>query len=414
MYYFLHDNDLDVSLGIEDLHFEANLVSNMDKMHGWFRSKLMSSPGPLISDFVTHEAAFEYSTYGIHVGQDDRLTFVGNEKNIITGYFVDCREGSPTATRSVVARFAPSLYRRLIIPRGVAHTFDGLEHIVTRDEPVWYSDVDNIDWNVDNDLISVPRKWQVEAFPIVRPNRFKMPVEGHRFMSRLSQSLLESPKSYMARYLLRIAGEDRYVMFEPKEWTNDSQELEQLLAINLPAGFTIKRARYAATGPASWTLVPSTGACVADVLSLPALTPSESQLHFYHLRTRKIYTFLTQGVDIQVSTVDCRPHTGSHGQRSQFSFISDPRVTFRIEPGVCYRFAPTSDVIVRCEHEVFVATNEPRDDLPLFGEDLLILQPSQPLPFVTLPTLKCPDDVVYLMAQQEVEFAAQALSSVTC
>ncbi|GGJ49271.1 dTDP-4-dehydrorhamnose 3,5-epimerase family protein [Pseudomonas avellanae] len=93
----------------------------------------MSSPGPLISDFVTHEKDFHYSTYGIHVGQDDRLTFMGDSRTQIDVFFVDCREGSATLHQIVRLRFKPSLERRLVIPRGVAHTFDNLEGIVTRD-----------------------------------------------------------------------------------------------------------------------------------------------------------------------------------------------------------------------------------------------------------------------------------------
>ncbi|GAA4660854.1 dTDP-4-dehydrorhamnose 3,5-epimerase family protein [Bartonella pachyuromydis] len=96
----------------------------------------MSSEGPLISDFVTHESSFNYSTYGIHIGQDDRLTFMGDNGKYIHGHFVDCREGSPTLHHHVAIAFAPSVYRRLIVPRGVAHTFDNIERIVTRDEPI--------------------------------------------------------------------------------------------------------------------------------------------------------------------------------------------------------------------------------------------------------------------------------------
>lgn len=212
------DQDLDVQLPVEGLAFERNLVRDVGGLEGWFATKLLSSEGPLVSDFVTHEVGFTYNTYGIHVGQIDRLTFMGESDEPITGHFVDCRAGSPTLHHQVSVRFNPSLFRRLTVPRGVAHTFDNLAGIVTRDEPIWYADFDNIDWDVNNDLVSIARDSN-EPYPVVRINEFRMPDEAHRLVSRLSQSLLETPTAYSSRHLLRIAGKDVYVMFQAKSWT---------------------------------------------------------------------------------------------------------------------------------------------------------------------------------------------------
>src|SRR5438309_623991 len=66
-----------VALPIPGLVFEANTTTVLDRRDGWFSLKLGSSPGPMISDYITHEAGFQCRTYGIHVGQDDRLTFLG-------------------------------------------------------------------------------------------------------------------------------------------------------------------------------------------------------------------------------------------------------------------------------------------------------------------------------------------------
>src|SRR3954454_12096135 len=76
-------------LEIEGLCFEENCLHPINGPQGWFEWKLSSSPGPLISDFVTHEQGFQSSTYGIHVGQDDRLTFMGDSSRPIEGFFVD-------------------------------------------------------------------------------------------------------------------------------------------------------------------------------------------------------------------------------------------------------------------------------------------------------------------------------------
>ena len=65
----------EIFLGIDGVKFERNnwnICSSGANAH----IKLSSSEGPQISDFVTHERGFEYSTAGIHIGQDDRLTFL--------------------------------------------------------------------------------------------------------------------------------------------------------------------------------------------------------------------------------------------------------------------------------------------------------------------------------------------------
>lgn len=396
------DLNQEVRFPIDGLQFERNLVQDIQGPAHWFARKLSSSTGPLISDFVTHEANFSYSTYGIHVGQDDRLTFMGNNGKRIQADFVDCRRGSPTLHHKVSIRFAPTLERRLIIPRGVAHTFDDLEYIVTRDEPVWYSDKDNPDWNIDNDLISVMRESDLASFPIVRANEFRLPDEAHLLLSRISQTLLENPRAYMARFKLTIGSEEKYVMFEPRSWTDDDHELKALL--NLPGipGVEVRRSRYALTGPSSWTLVPNTAACVADVLVLPA-SPKTSSIKFCHTRTRKWYTFLTnQGLCMQVEFVDCRRDSPTIGLRSLLQIKCDPRVSIAIQHGIAYSFHANEEVIVRCEHELFADEHEPRTDLPPFGQDLKIISDEEVGSGLTLPTLRCPDELVYRVAQHEM------------
>lgn len=405
----INDQSCEIKFAIEGLRFEKNLIREMDGPIGWFTRKLLSSDGPLVSDFVTHEASFSYSTYGIHVGQDDRLTFMGQNGKCIVGRFVDCRAGSPTLYTEVDIEFAPSLARRLVVPRGVAHTFDNIEHIVTRDEPVWYSSEDNKDWNIDNDLISVARETATTCFPIVRANEHRLPDEVHQFQSKLSQSLLQNPKSYLARFSLIIGSKEQYVMFEPKSWSDDEQELHALLDVPAIPGVEVRRARYALTGPKSWTLVPNTGACVADVLLLPA-DSERGKSKFLHARTRKWYSFLTnQGHELQLDFVDCRRDVATFGISKRLHTKCDPRISIVIDPGIAYSINCSQDVLVRCEHEIFVDENEPRDDLPAFGQDLLVLS-DEPLEIgLVLPNLRCPDELVRLMAKHEVSTFSEDL-----
>jgi hypothetical protein len=203
----------------------------------------------------------------------------------------------------------------------------------------------------------------------------------------------------MARYKLQIGGQERYVMFEPTDWAIDDAEVAQLASIHVPDGVNVRRARYAATGGRSWTIVPSTEGCVADILLLRRGDVGPE--HFYHLRTQKIYTFLTEGVTVTMSVVDCRSDAPQVAKHSLVKFKTDPRLTFSIDLGVAYRFSADEEVLVRCEHNVFVDPHEPRQDLPPFGSDLLVHELGESITKVPLPSLKCPGAIVYQMAKYE-------------
>ncbi|WP_180919761.1 dTDP-4-dehydrorhamnose 3,5-epimerase family protein [Vibrio parahaemolyticus] len=399
----LADDDNDVDLIIKGLCFRKNNVTRLQYHSLWFSKKLSSSSGPLISDFVTHGREFEYSTFGIHVGQVDRLTFLGNQKQEIIGHFVDCRENSPTLHQKVSCKFSASPNRKLIIPRGVAHTFDNLAGIVTRDEPIWYSSESNTHWNVNNDLISILRT--ESNFPIVKINEHLLPDELHVYLTRLSQAVLDEPKPYSTRFNLEVGGEETYVMFQENSWDNEGRALSPLLEAFVHTGLFISRSKYAITGKASWTVVPNTGSGVADVLLLNTFLEGTNISLFVHRRTRKSYTFLTnEGQKLIVDILDLRPESESFGKRESFETVCDPRICFTIEPGVAYCFRVENDTYVRTESEVFVAENEPREDLPHFGIDIETVEPecfdvNQP----SLPSLRCPDEVVRQMAKFEIQ-----------
>ncbi|PHM39180.1 hypothetical protein Xmau_03087 [Xenorhabdus mauleonii] len=398
------DHVCDKQFGIDGLKFESNSVVEISGPGGWFTKKLMSSEGPLISDFVTHESNFQYSTYGIHVGQDDRLTFMGENGKLIHGYFVDCRQGSSTLHKLVALEFAPSVHRRLIIPRGVAHTFDNLEHIVTRDEPIWYSDTNNPAWNIDNDLISVIRNIKLDLFPIIQVNKHRLPDDGHLFLSKLSQALLDKPKSYLARYPVKIGATEQFIMLEPKTWGDDANELERLLNVPTIPGVEVRRNRYALTGPSSWTLVPNTSACVADILHLPTAIDENiiNKTKYLHARTKKCYTLLNhQGLDIEFEFVDLRNDSETFGVSSRLKITCDPRINITIENGIAYSIRCAKNVLVRCEHEVFVDENEPRSDIPMFNNDLILITDDILEYGLQRPKIRCPDSVVYQMAKLE-------------
>ncbi len=389
---------------IEGLELQPNPFIALDSRDGWFSTKVPSSPGPLISDFVTHEIDFSYTTYGIHIGQDDRLTFFGpQDARPIHGHFVDCRSDSPTRGASVSVAFAPSAHRRLVIPRGVAHTFDNLAGIVTRDEPVWFVDENNPDYNLDNDLVSFGRTAPPESRPLVRPNRHLLPRAAHHLLSRLSQKLLENPRAYLNRLRVEIGGEVRYVALDSTTWVDREAEVARHLAPRSRIdGVRFAKNRYALTGKQSYTLVPSTDACVADVLVLEPQQRSETM--FVHARALAILTFMNaEGTPIEVRLFDSRKTSPSEGTFETLTFPADPRVHLVIPNGVAYAISAPAELIVRREIKVFVDRREPRTDIPMFGRDLYRRSRSELDAGwrVDVPTLECPASVVVQLARAE-------------
>lgn len=405
----IDDPQLGCALGIDGLEFTPNNTRSLDPRHGWFSLKVSSSDGPLVSDFVTHQPGFEYGTNGIHVGQDDRLTFMGdNGGKQIIGYLTDCRQGSPTAGVVVTIAFRPSPHRRLIIPRGVAHSFDNLEYIVTRDEPVWYSDVDNPAWNVDNDLVSFARGTPPEQTPRVRANRFLLTPDAHLFISRLSQTLLLDPKAYLNRFQVHLGGDKQYVVLEATTWTDNEDEIAEHVERRWEiGGVQFTKNRFALTGKRSYTIVPNTTACVADIVMLE---PSdESDVLFCHARTQKLYSFLNaEGARIQLTLFDARRDSKSAGKLEHVSFTADPRVHLVIPHGVAYRLSTPVPLVVRSEHVVFVDRAEPRTDIPMFNDDLILKRTAELEAGwrLSVPELSCPPELVYRFARMELDVNA--------
>ncbi|MET0530360.1 MAG: dTDP-4-dehydrorhamnose 3,5-epimerase family protein [Microvirga sp.] len=73
--------------------------------------------------------SFEYPHFGVHLGQEDRLTFLGDSSRRFLGRFLDCRAGSRTHGAHTELELRPDASQCLVIPAGVGHSFSGLEDI---------------------------------------------------------------------------------------------------------------------------------------------------------------------------------------------------------------------------------------------------------------------------------------------
>lgn len=402
----IEDETIECKFAIPGLAFEANV--HFPARSPLEMSKLASSPGPLISDYVTHERGFAYGTYGIHVGQEDRLTFFGDVEGKITGYFVDCRADSPARRTKVLIEFSPSLARRLIVPQGVAHTFDGLEFVVTRDEPIWYMDEGNPDYNIDNDLVSVPREAPLEDFPLVRVNQRRLSDEGHRLFSRFQQRVLNSPVGYSQREKVTVAGESRYILLSHKTWTDRFEaEFADLLADSSPIqGVEVRKNAFALTGPNSYTVVPSYSHCISDVLSFVPNLHFRGQFKVHSRGEVSLCALNPVHEDVVFDLLDLREASPTRGARHRLSLRLDPRHSIRIPAGVAHCMDGRERLFVRCEQRFFVGDHEPRLDLPKIGSDVRWLSAPNldcASEAIDVPELELPDSAMALLARLEIE-----------
>jgi dTDP-4-dehydrorhamnose 3,5-epimerase-like enzyme len=114
-------------------------------------------------NIVTHgEKRFDYGQYGIHLAQQDVLTFLGDSSQVVHARFIDCRKTSTTFRAALEIEFSPSSSRTLVIPSGVAHTFSGLEGISTLNAySVFLPPIEDmlkgaLGWTPENDIINLP------------------------------------------------------------------------------------------------------------------------------------------------------------------------------------------------------------------------------------------------------------------
>uniref|UniRef100_UPI0003616898 dTDP-4-dehydrorhamnose 3,5-epimerase family protein n=1 Tax=Pseudomonas asplenii TaxID=53407 RepID=UPI0003616898 len=114
---------------------------------------------------------FRYGQYGIHLGQQDVLTFLGDANQIVYARFIDCRKDSPTFRIGVEFCFSPATERTLIIPPGVAHTFQGLENVFTLNAYDLFLPSlkalceKEMSWSPENDIINIPEEVAPQDVP---------------------------------------------------------------------------------------------------------------------------------------------------------------------------------------------------------------------------------------------------------
>ena len=343
--FILKDYENEMSFPIDDLKLEPNYQEDFLIGQEIFIRKTLSSEGPMVSDYVNHEKGFLYYDYAIHISQEDRLTFYGGKPdNEITCYFIDCRKDSPTIGIKVIVKLKCSSKRKMVIPRGVGHTFDNVEFVVTRNELIWYTDENNPDWDINNDVIMFHRSKE-NVFPVVKVNRYLMPMQGQILFSRIQQECLQQAQAFSRRY----KSDDEGYSYLKNEWT-DELKLKELYKdpiekLNIP-GLYVEKNAYALRREHSYNIVPSTRSCISEVWEMNLIGKGTSFLFDKNQIT--LLTFMDrENTTLYFQFFDLLNLNESEVQN--FEFVIDQRVRLVIPPNVAFKMSGEGTYFIRLE-----------------------------------------------------------------
>jgi len=319
----ISDDTFEYSSPISGLCLAPNKVERNWEFDGQGRYDIHSVSSHLGGHFVTHSSSFKYKTFGNHVGQLDRLTFVAYRRRIIEAFFIDCRSDSPTIGCRVHLQLSDSPLRKLCIPCGVAHTFSNLEDVVTRNDLSIFVDASNASWNLlDDDLSFWWTKAGVETAPLVKVNRNPLPETMVRFFYRLQQ---------------------RAILSSTESATNCFESLR------LPSDCQAVRVPTKAETPEHNLVVPSTDSCETGFFTLK-LNGNRSHEFQTNDSFNTIHTFLDrEGESLDFEVLEESSSLDSN-IIARSIWTCNPSIGLFIPAGVRYRYVGSGQFAVREEH----------------------------------------------------------------
>jgi len=312
------------------------------------------------------ESEFSYGHYGIHLGQADVLTFLGpSEGTAVTGYFIDCRLGSPTAGMRETRVWSPTSARALYIPAGVAHTFDGLERVNTINTyelflpspEAWVQG--DLDWQPDADIINLPLDVADQDLPYFVPNSHPAGEAWYDIVAdqqRAAIPKLASVEFPMTRDMQLVDGSVRRVELRRRLTRSAKPNWEPF-----PGVFGVGWVRHPVipSGPESGFSV------LVDRFPLYFIDHGETgyshDAYGIHLGQEDRLTFVgPKDRTVTIRLIDTRADSPTYGADTSFTFSPDPEHYLLLPPGVGHAF----------EHiEKVYTINRPRTLLPADGRE---------------------------------------------
>lgn len=320
---------------------------------------------------VTHgDKHFDYGQYGIHLGQEDVLTFLGSPEQVITARFIDCRKQSPTFRHYLEFKFSPSSDRTLIIPPGVAHTFAGLEGVFTLNTyHLYLPSIDQLlkpelAWAPENDILNLPGDTDPAAVQGVVPM-------SERASSELYYRIAEQQAWTLSRHEVAHAetrnftlgsGESVTLLLNREAAPKKSPSPTRLSKI---PGVAFKPRAAVITGEDS-RIVPVAGPSPFYIVE-HGPRPYDFDSFGVHIGQEDHLTFLgPAGQKIRLRLVDMRRGSATLHQEEWHEFNCDPEVELVIPCGVAHALFNMENVFTLNRPVIYVddqMTYEPGKDV---------------------------------------------------
>lgn len=402
------DSCTETDFAIAGLRFEPNHVLHMDTGASTPELKVISNRGGVVGHFVTHAEDFAYRDYGLHAGQIDRLTFVAPIGRRVVAELVDCREGSPTLGRKLRLAFSVLPNRQLVIPSGVAHTFENFAGVVTRNDLELYCDPTNPDWRIAVDNTTFPIDTAPEERPVIRTNHLPLPFPAAVMFYRMQQNLLRGGRDEIEHSVdTRIAGAPQRLV-ATRGWINPPVrvDIDREFPID---GFGFGPNSYFAGARDSYGVLPTLPNCVMDLVTMEL--DGVERPYALHVRDEVLHTFLDRtGEPVAIELIDLRRDSETFGRHHRVLFACEPRAHVRIPAGVAYRYRGQGGFAVRIEYRLFLDENEPRYDLPPVGADYIAVREMDRVARIGVvpPTVEAPAEVIWFMLRKELEMLGAA------
>ncbi|WP_422491420.1 hypothetical protein [Endozoicomonas sp. ALE010] len=181
---------------IEGLSFCRNRLYSDIGNNGDLR--IHSNKGNIVNHYVTHHKSFVNNRFGAHKCQLDRLTFFSTESKSILGRFIDCRNNSKTYGKFVEIKIPCNPDIQLEIPPGVAHSFDNINSVVTRNDMSTYvSPSVTANDLFEDDVYVCTNKFDdikevLSSLPKITPSTLELPPEASvSFFGMITKNLVD-------------------------------------------------------------------------------------------------------------------------------------------------------------------------------------------------------------------------------
>jgi dTDP-4-dehydrorhamnose 3,5-epimerase-like enzyme len=367
---------------IKGLKWEKRWRANNGGESTWVIPFPTTKPANIVFHSSKH---FDYGQYGIHIGQEDRLTFLGNSTLQIFASFIDCRKNSDTFGERFSLHFFPSSEKTLIIPPGVAHSFNGLENIFTINSyEIFLPNPEELynnshDWNLTSDILNIPIDIHNSDLPKIIPNKM---LSSNRFYNILRDQQIEniSKINYLhpVSYRFKENGILKKITIKEKIKQIDNS-LETWEPINNIFGIGWMKHFNIITGDESG-IVP-----LLD--ESPFYIVDHGEIHYshdsygIHLGQEDRLTFLgNKDQLVELALVDCREGSPTLHNKVIIHFNPSPLKYLIIPPGVAHAFKNLENVYTINRARILLDGKReyfPRNDIidwPLNNEEYPVLK----------------------------------------